>query len=265
MAPSGSGEGVILDPSPTRISASKRWFFTWNNYNGSEDCEKLKNIFINIKSKFLFQEETGENGTKHLQGCVSFEKKQRPFECVKIKEIHWEKCKDWTSAIKYCSKVETRTGSMFYNIPIPRVDTRFINANLLPWQDTIEVMHNCEPDDRTINWFTDIKGGKGKTFLAKYLLTKYSDICYISSCKSADILTLVEDHYKTYIIDIPRSSEGFCPFNAIEQLKNGLVTDGKLKKLAKITNFAPPHVFIFSNFNPDMNKLSQDRWKIVQL
>lgn len=45
--------------------ACKNWFFTWNNYT-KEDITILIAYLDPIALKYKFQEETGEQGTKHL-------------------------------------------------------------------------------------------------------------------------------------------------------------------------------------------------------
>lgn len=260
MAPSGSSGGNTIP----RCHASKKWFFTWNNYK-PEDINRLIELFGSKVSKYIFQEEKGYNGTQHLQGCIELIFKGRPIELFGIKEIHWEKCANWEKAIKYCSKKETRNGNVFSNMPAPRVDTRILSFIPRPWQADLIATLSTPPDDRTVYWYVDLTGNQGKSLLCKYLNDTYEDVCVVTATKSADILTIASDFYKTYLIDIPRSTGDFCPFNAIEQLKNGLITDAKLKKEARVVSFAPPHVVIFSNHYPDRRKLSDDRWKIVEL
>lgn len=263
MAPSGSGP----NGNTSRPSAARHWCFTFNNYT-SDDINKILNIFGSKNISYIFQEESGENGTRHLQGYICLPKKGRPSETVGIKEIHWEKARNVSASILYCQKDDTCVGDRFSNMalpPAPREDTRVAYLILHEWQQKLEDLHNETPDDRTIHWIVDPEGGRGKTLFCKYLISRYQDVCVISATKSADIVTRAENYYKTYIIDIPRSTGEFCPFNAIEQLKNGFITDSKLKKQARIINCAPPHVIIFSNHYPDTNKLSDDRWNITDL
>lgn len=263
MAPSGSG----TNGNTKRASAAKHWCFTLNNYN-LEHINILIQLFGSNGSKYIFQEETGANGTKHLQGYVAFSTKVRPSECCSVKEIHWEKTRNIKASQLYCCKSDTRTGEIYSNMALPledRVDTRLSHLILSEWQQNIENIYKTTPDDRSVYWIVDLEGGKGKTLFCKYMQSRYRDVCVISATKSADIITLAENYYSTYLIDIPRCIGEFCPFNAIEQLKNGFVTDCKLKKSARVINCAPPHIFVFSNFYPDKSKLSADRWKILEI
>ena len=92
LVPTGSGGvGNTKTTPPKRISPSKHWCFTWNNY--PEDWEKqLRGSMVPHISKIVMQEETGENGTPHIQGYVEFKKKIRPMQLIKIKAIHCPYC-----------------------------------------------------------------------------------------------------------------------------------------------------------------------------
>ncbi len=90
----------------------RSWCFTWNNYT-EKDLSLLSqpHFFKNKIKKLIFQEEIGENKTKHLQGFVQF-KNQVDFEIIKaqIPKCHIEKARSVAAAIKYCSKKESRSG-----------------------------------------------------------------------------------------------------------------------------------------------------------
>ena len=70
---SNSSRGVGNTKPPCnkkkQISCSKHWCFTLNNYT-SEDISKISSNSSIVL--YVFQEETGENGTKHLQGYIEF-------------------------------------------------------------------------------------------------------------------------------------------------------------------------------------------------
>lgn len=110
LVPDGSGGvGNTKTTPPKRTAPSKHWCFTWNNY--PKDWEnKLYGSMVPHFAKIVMQEETGENGTPHIQGYVEFKKKIRPLGTIGIKEIHWEKCRNVKASIEYCQKEDTRTG-----------------------------------------------------------------------------------------------------------------------------------------------------------
>jgi len=101
---------------PALTSRTRNYCFTLNNYTP----ENIKN-FCGIDCSYVFQEETGAKGTKHLQGILMF-KNARSFKSVKDIEpkAHWEPTKDKEASILYCSKEDTRTGQIFTNIDLQK-------------------------------------------------------------------------------------------------------------------------------------------------
>ncbi len=65
------------------------------------------------------------------------------------------------------------------------------------------------------------------------------------------------------VIDIPRANEGNVSYQAIEDLKNGALFSTKYE--SGMCVFNSPHVVVFANMAPDLNKLSADRWNIIHL
>lgn len=237
------------------------WFFTYNNYDPNENVPMFQE-FQELCSMGHCQEEKGKSGTPHIQGTLKFKVKKRfEYLCKRWPKIHWEPCKS-EKANTYCTKERTRDGQQWIwgvevkqEIELHRPDHEIF--------DKIEKMINEKPDNRTINWFVDFEGNVGKSAFSKYMFVKYG-VTVVTSSKSADILTCVEENVKMIIFDFPRCSNvgTYCPFNAIEQIKNGFITDCKLKKKGRILAFNSPHVVIFSNEPPDTSKLSGDRWNI---
>ena len=91
---------------------SRGWCFTLNNYTGT-DIESIKSI---ENCKYIFQEETGEKKTKHLQSFIYFDN-ARSFTSLKklLPKAHLEAARNKAASIKYCSKEDTRTGKIYAN------------------------------------------------------------------------------------------------------------------------------------------------------
>ena len=71
-----------------QISPSRNWCFTYNSYL-EKDINDFLTICSNSSKKYVFQEEIGESGNKHLQGFISFNKKLRP-KSICLYDRDWE-------------------------------------------------------------------------------------------------------------------------------------------------------------------------------
>lgn len=242
------GVGNTKQPPP-----AKHWCFTLNNWNNDE----IDPIDPSI-CKYVFGEEIGEEGTAHIQGYIELKKKGRLSEVKKIfPRAHFEKCRNIKASIEYCKKDGT------YRTNIREITTHRPNGF---WCDTIEGLIGTIPDFRKIYWFWSEEGNIGKSSFAKYMYVKYG-VKVITSTKSMDIVTLIDEDDEMILFDWPRCSQvrEYCPFNALEQIKNGFITDGKLKKKARVTCMNSPHVVIMANEPPSEHKLSRDRWVIYNI
>lgn len=244
---------------------ARNWCFTLNNY--TEEC--IQRVLDTVNTRYVFQEEQGKEGTKHLQGYMYF-KNARKFDQVKslLDKAHWEVCRDKKASIEYCQKEDTRIGRVWIkDCKKVAILKDPIVRPLSKWQQEIVDMLDTEPDDRKINWVVDYTGGKGKTSLCKHICMKYNAI-YVSG-KSADIKfgvsKVIEEkgEIKVVCIDLTRSIEAYVSYQAIEEVKNGIFYNTKYESGMCIFN--TPHVFVFSNFDPDEDKLSSDRWNITRI
>lgn len=239
-----------------------KWCFTFNNY---EECEisEIETRFKEICNKYVFQKEIGECGTPHLQGAIWLKKKMRFTEFKLSKKIHWEAMRNEEASIKYCQKSDTSVGNPFifgFPKPIKVID------KLYEWQLDIEKLYFTEPDGRSVYWYYDLIGGKGKSSFCKYMFVKYGVIT-IQGGKLGDIMNIIfnlnMDNVKMLIIDVPRNNGNKVSYSSIECILNGMITNTKYE--TGIKAFNPPHVVVFSNEEPDESKLSLDRWKIKNI
>jgi len=259
IVPNSFEGGNTKTPSQHQIAPSLRWCFTLNNWTKQESSSLYS--MLSTKAKFaIVGEETGEQGTPHLQGYVEFKTKCRPKNLASSR-IHWEKAKgSKIDNINYCSKEKTAF-SIGMPKPIKVIDT------LRGWQADIEKITLSEPDERKIYWYWEDVGGVGKSVFAKYMVVKHKSL-FCSGGKYSDIMNLVfnqdMENTRTVIFDIPRSHQGRISYASLESIKNGMVCNTKYETGVKLFN--SPHVIIFANYPPeDPDSLSQDRWVIRQL
>lgn len=254
--------------TPSRQTQGKRWAFTWFNYT-KDNLDKMEIAFRKEGVKYVYGLEICPSTEReHIQGYIESEKQYgiRPIECFNLsKEIHWEKArKDQYANFRYCSKDK----HYYTNFVVDRPDLFIENLkyeDLWEYQQGIVELHDTEPDRRSIYWLWESEGCRGKTVIGKWLMAHRTGVAMSSCTKSADILLTARNNVKTYIISIPRSCDFIHPWAALEQLKDGFITDCKLKKEARIVNCAPPHVIVLANFEPNYQFLSKDRWIVVKI
>jgi len=212
-----------------------------------------------IAKEWYMQLEIGENGYIHYQGCLSLNNKeymQTTKNLLGRDDVHLEKAKNWHALKAYCGKNETRISGPWSH---KSVWIKTIEI-LYPWQQAVvDLINNPCEDDRTIHWFYDTTGCKGKTQLCKYLYVHYG-ATVLNNGKSNDLAYALPEHPEIVCILLPRSIEGRVNYSAIEAIKDGMILSGKYKSCMKAFN--SPHVIVMANFAPDVEALSVDRWHI---
>ena len=243
---------------------------------------------------YIFQEEVGDGsegdsqaGTPHLQGYFEFKDKGRWSQLrLDSNRCHFEKRKGTRAQnIKYCSKERTYvegTKKQFSRNFKPRAVFKNVLVNnpglLTEWQKGILAEIECEPDDRTLNWYWSRLGGVGKTTFCKFLSHCHGGIPI--NGKGADvrngILTYMQanggDWPELVLMNVPKCLEseggGYISYEALENIKDMYFYSGKYE--GGCVNGNSPHIYIFANFPPDESKMTRDqhgkhRFKIVDL
>lgn len=132
----------------------------------------------------------------------------------------------------------------------------------IPWQRQIIDIVKGSAHDRKIHWVHDSQGHRGKSRLLTHLICNYN---------ATELRGRIPDMAFQYnkepivVFDIPRTRSGTMDhiYEFSEQLKNGRIISTKYESCMKL--FATPHVFIFSNSMPEMDKWSRDRYDIIDL
>lgn len=212
----------------------------------------------------------GESGTIHVQGTVSFQRRLRPFSLNLPRAIHWEPRRgSWEQAAAYCSKSETRIDEPhFFGWSPPQPVRILAPASLYPYQIKLRDYLLSPPHERHILWLWEPNGNIGKSAFVKFMAVTYENVIRGAKGKATDLINLAFNadwNKKTILfIDLPRSYGGKCAFDAVEDIKNGYVTNLKYETGEKVFN--PPHVVIFANEPPeDLSQVSADRWIIRKI
>jgi len=90
------------------------------------------------------------------------------------------------------------------------------------------------------------------------------DVYYITGGKQQDILYGYENQ-SVIIYDLARTYADNLEhiYTTIENFKNGMYLSTKYE--SKQRYFKVPHIIVMANFKPDLSKLSNDRWDILEL
>lgn len=252
-----------------RVNPSKKWVFTWNNYDDGT-LELLKSMLDTDADKYVLGKEVGESGTPHIQGWVVFKVRKRPIEWCKIPAIHWERQKGSDQeASLYCMK-EGNFESMGVEEPreLEIVRDPMEGLEYKDWQREVMDILDEEPDSRTIYWYWEPIGNSGKTTFAKHICVNNRLAVYCTG-KANDVKCMISMRRKEKldtkicIFGFPRTKEEFVSYEALEEVKDGIFFSGKYEPAMVVMN--NPHVIVFANFEPEMSKLSHDRWVIRRI
>lgn len=247
----------------------------------------VKKFLRKVAKKWIFQQEKGTtSGYLHWQGRVSLKDKATVPTAIslfnqalgpgfgKVSPTCDENAKEMAKGNAfYCIKDDTRIdGPWSDETDFESFETEEVKVieehGLKPWQRTIKEMIEVGYDGRSINVVYCPDGNIGKSTFTEWL--EYKQIAY-----EIPMMRLMEDimqcvmcvnksrFWKAFTIDMPRAMKKeklFDFYSGIECLKNGVAYD-KRYKFEKV-RFNRPHIWIFTNTEPDTTLMSRDRWKI---
>jgi hypothetical protein len=139
---------------------------------------------------------------------------------------------------------------------------------LRPFQSSILEMLEGNPHKREVIWIYDKKGGKGKSELTAHIedADEYDAMCCeVNNYKEFAYLYNKEG---VVIFDLARTNKDddgkdYTPYRIFESLKSGRITSTKYNPVRK--RFRPPHILIFSNYLPQFEEMSLDRWSLYTI
>lgn len=242
--------------------------FTLYNYEEKEIDSIL--MWFDKSNRYAMQEEKcPSTGKKHIQGSVEFSnaRSRQAFKNVIGRDFHITKSKKKECALFYCTKSKTRCGRRWTK-GIVVVEDPLENKILYSWQNELIEHLDTIPNGRTVRWYYDEDGNKGKTAFAKSCCIK-SKANILVGGKVADmkfaIAKMIENHInpKTIFINITRSYENYVSYEGIEALLDGIFFSPKYE--SGMVMYNPCHLVIFANFEPNESAMSRDRWDIRRI
>lgn len=163
----------------------------------------------------------------------------------------------WTGTHKYPHLVEG-----FEAIAPPPV---IQEGELRPWQLDLEQELLGEADDRSVVFFVDAEGNKGKSWFIRYMISKYpDDVQVMAPGKLQDMAYTVETDKRIFLFNVARGQMEFMQYAIFENLKDRMVLSTKYRPTTKLLRYKP-HVIVMCNEEPDLNKMSRDRYILREI
>lgn len=133
------------------------------------------------------------------------------------------------------------------------------------WQETLVAKLEQEADDRKVIFVVDEQGGSGKSWFSRWWFTRHSEKTQLLSVGKRDDLAFAIQSDKLYFLfDVPRTQLEFFQYSILEQLKNRIVFSPKYSSRVKVLD-ETPHVVVFTNEHPDRDKLTADRYDVINI
>ena len=131
------------------------------------------------------------------------------------------------------------------------------------WQQDLYNKLLLPPDKRTVFFIVDVIGNSGKTWFAHYYRSLHELTDVLPPGRKENMVHVLSGQARVVFIDFPRSKTEQIQYDLFEELKNGYIFAQKYDSIIK--QFAVPHVVVMMNEQPDMTKLSIDRYNIINI
>ena len=152
-----------------------------------------------------------------------------------------------------------------------RLRLRAVSQDLRPWQVYLEkrlqnfqTEENC---DRKVIVVLDEEGGAGKSFFIRHYMHKYPYTSVnVSQGKSNDMMNIIYNSSSVIdvlFLDLTRFQRDNVNLSVVETVKNGMIQNHKYGTGHKTLEQSPAWV-IMTNSPLDWEKMSTDRWNIIQ-
>lgn len=205
-----------------------------------------------------------KDGDFHEHGELPAPGKRNDFEQLR----DWFKeCTEYPSDLDVAEEFPSLWGRYksscinFRNLFAPKIN--IVDGQLRQWQHDLNELVEGEPDSRKIAFVVDPEGNKGKSWLTAYWYSKRSDVQRLSIGKRDDLAFAIDCSKSLFVFDIPRGQLEFLQYSVLEQLKDRMVFSPKYESTTKILR-KTPHVVVFTNEEPDYNKMTADRYDVYR-
>lgn len=193
------------------------------------------------------------------------------------KRTDWERFQQWVDDLgrkpterELCREFPSLVGR--YGKGVDRIVAALCPAPILivgdpreGWQYDLSRRVEEDASERSIEFIVDPEGNCGKTWMGRWLLSKYPErVQYLRPGKRDDMCHAIDDSKDVFVVDVPRSQMETLQYSVLEALKDRMIFSPKYESKCKILE-KTPHVIVFCNEQPDRTKLSADRYVIYTI
>ena len=144
----------------------------------------------------------------------------------------------------------------------PRRQLEFGEPNV--WQRELSDRLSDPADDRTVDFIIDPEGGKGKTWFCRWMLSNHDKVQVLGVGKKDDIAHMLDTTKSIFLFNVARGQMEYLSYPLLENLKDRLVQSGKYNSSMKVWD-TKVHVVVLGNEEPDMTKMTADRYYVVNV
>lgn len=247
-------QGFIIFPTPKRLSAVRTAVSLRGHYEPARGTSSQASLYCKKDNDF---EEFGslpdEQGKRtDIERYVEWVKLQANDPSTTAIALEFPGL--W---LRYGNKLQQLA-------VIHRPKPVLVDGHLRDWQIALGMSLEADAEDRKVLFIVDPDGGKGKSWFVRYMLTNRDDAQKLSIGKRDDISYAIDEFKRIFLFDVPRGSMEYLNYNIFEQLKDQLVFSVKYESRTKILR-QKVHVIVFCNEEPDMNKMTGDRYVIINI
>ena len=127
--------------------------------------------------------------------------------------------------VRYGNMIMKIVNAQILKREMEQMKSSFDNVTWKEWQLDLINYIKLNVDNRKIRWYVDEKGGQGKTFISRFLVSN-DDCVKFENGKSADIKFGYKGQ-RCVIFDLSRSQMDHINYEVIESVKNGIVYNTK--------------------------------------
>lgn len=231
-----------------------------NAEQNKEYCSKGENVYERGEPR------SGKKGTRSDLDDV--------HAAINGGKTYDEICDDFFGTVSRCDRfIRDRIAARDRALAKEQLTEAMSQTVLWTWQNRLLNVLTGAPHPRHVLWYWESQGGKGKSFMARYLMVTQNclvleagrklDLVHILTKQVPFPSIVVFDLARTTAADDDNKNRLDAVYSLMESLKNGYVISTKYD--ATELTFKPPHVVAFANYEPDLTKMSEDRWVVVPL